>query len=76
MFHKVTELMMMNISTGAEYEQMGIKKGIRVCGEEGIAAVIKEYEQLRDTDTERAVDAKQLSDKQKREALELLTLKN
>ena len=65
---------MANASTGSEYDQMGIRKGIETHREEGLAAVIREYEQIRDTYTVRAVRAQNLTDEQKAEALELLTL--
>ena len=57
-----------------DYEQMGAQSGIKKHGEKAIAAIIKEYEQLKETDTVRILDASKLSTDQKNEALELLTL--
>ena len=59
---------------GSEYDQMSIKQGIEKHGTEAIAAVIKEYEQLRDMDTVTPINSDELSAMEKRGALELLTL--
>ena len=66
--------MMYNEATSTEYDQMNINAGIRKHGEKAIAAVIKEYQQLKDMDTVVPLNAGELSQGEKREAFELLTL--
>ena len=51
MYRNVTEITMLHMEQGSEYDQMNIKQGVQKHGNEAIAAVIKEYEQLRDMDT-------------------------
>ena len=65
---------MANIATETEYDQVEVKEGIKRHGAAAIAVVVKEYQQLKDMDTVRPLDASKLSDQQKKNALELLTL--
>ena len=74
MHRRVTEIIMLQEKVQGEYDQMNEKRGIREHGEKSVAAILSEYSQLRDTDTVRAMNPNKLSHRQKRDALELLTL--
>ena len=73
MFKRVNKITMLTLNKGHEYDQLNVKQGIKVYGAKAVAAVIKEYEQLRDLDTVAVMDPKTLSYAQKTKALELLT---
>ena len=74
MFKRVTELTMLHLSKESEYDQLGVKEGIEKHGEKAIAAIIAEYQQLKDMDTVEVIDPDSISKKQKDGALELLTM--
>ena len=62
---------MMTTTNGASEEtgQMSMRKGLKVFGEPGYAAVKKEMQQLHDRKVMQPVDRKDLSQSQKKEAL-------
>ena len=51
-FKKIAGMFMLNIGTESEFDQLGVKAGIRKHGEAAVAAIIKEYPQLKDNDDE------------------------
>ena len=73
-FRHIVEMMMYSEATKSEYDQLNINEGIKRHGGQAIAAVIKEYEQLKNIDTVRPLEATTLTNKQKSDALEPLTL--
>ena len=72
MFKTVSGIIMMNMEKGNEFDQLGVSEGIRRYGSKAIAAVVAEYEQLRDMDTVLPIKAGVLSYMQKK--LDLITL--
>ena len=74
MFKRISEITMMNLSKDSDYDQLNVKQGIKIHGAKAIAAIIKEYEQLRDLNTVAVMDPDTLSHTQKMQALELLTM--
>ena len=51
MYKHVTGIMMIQDGDGSEFEQMGAGAGIKAHGDRAVAAIIREYEQLRDMET-------------------------
>ena len=65
---------MMNMGDGSEYDQMGAAAGIKKHGAKAVAAIIKEYEQLKEMETVRPGKQSELTNKERSDTLELLTL--
>jgi len=73
-FRRIVGIIMANVQTASDYEQMSMKKGIKKFGEDAIQAVLAEYAQLDNKEVFEGVDPDSLSFEQKKEALELITL--
>ena len=61
-------------STRSAFDQKNTRRGIKEHGEKMVAAIVKEYQQLKDADTLKVLDASKLSATQRQGTLELLTL--
>ena len=74
MFKTVTNIVMAHFEKSNEHDQVGVTEGIKRHGSGAVAAVINEYKQLRDLDTVMPLKSNSLSNFQKCEALNLITL--
>jgi len=73
-FRRIVGIIMANVQTASDYEQMSMKKGIKKFGEDAIQAVLAEYAQLDNKEVFEGIDPDTLTLEQKKEALELITL--
>jgi len=74
MFKKVVSITMAHIKSASKHEQVSMKEGIKRYGQAAIQAVLKEYAQLNDKTTFKAVKRSALTREQRRNALTLITL--
>ena len=74
MFRKVLGTIMTQIAKASKHAQVNMKEGIKRYGEKAIEAVFKEYAQLDEKDTFKPEEPSRLTDSQKREALNLITI--
>jgi len=74
MFRKVVAVTMAQIKSASKHEQVSMREGIRRYGELAIKAVLKEYAQLDNKRIFKPTKASSLTNLQKRNALNLITL--
>ena len=73
-FRKIVGIVMTQMQATSDFEQMNMKQGLKMFGQKAVEAVIKEYAQLDMKGVFEGVYSKDLTIKQKKEALELFTL--
>ena len=67
LFKQVNRIIMLNLNNQEiKFEQLSVAEGIERHGNKAIAAIVKEYEQLRDLDTVMPLHADRISKLQKR----------
>ena len=74
LFRKAMSITMSQIKAASKYEQVSVEEGLRRFGNKAVEAVLSEYSQLNDKQVFRTRLAKELTAKQKSEALNLITM--
>ena len=74
MFRKVMAITMAQISAASKHDQVSVEEGIRRYGNKAVEAVLSEYSQLNDKSVFRSRMASELTVRQKKDALNLITM--
>ena len=74
LYRRVIGVTMLQLSKDDKYAQVSIKEGIRRHGDKAVEVVLKEFTQLNDKQVFAPLDAKELSPKQRSQALNLITM--
>ena len=74
LYRRVIGVTMSQLSKDDKYAQVSIKEGIRRHGDKAVEVVLKEFTQLNDKQVFAPLDTKELSPKQRSQALDLITM--